>query len=388
MGSGIAGVAVSRAKVNVHIRDSAQESVEKGLASARAQLVSRRDRRRITEEEYGRLEQLLSGDVDWTGFDHAELVIEAVFEDLEVKHEVFRDIEAHVGPECVMASNTSSIPIERIAQAVEHPDRVVGMHFFSPVEKMPFLEVIVTDQTAPWVTVTAVAFGRAMGKTVIVVRDRPGFWVNRILSPYLNETGHLLKEGVAIETLDSAITKFGFPVGPVTLLDEVGLDVALKASTVMHEAFGDRMQPVDGVSRMTEDGRLGRKNGRGFFRYEHGKKLDVDPAVYEIIGAAPNSQSPAEDITERLIYALLNEAVRALDEGVVRSARDGDIGAIFGIGFPPFRGGPLRYLDHIGAAQVVDVLQGLESKYGDRFAPASRLIRMAEQNSRFHQNAG
>ncbi len=388
MGSGIAGVAVSRAKVNVHIRDSAQESVEKGLASARAQLASRRDRRRITEEEYGRLEQLLSGDVDWTGFDHAELVIEAVFEDLEVKHEVFRDIEAHVGPECVMASNTSSIPIERIAQAVEHADRVVGMHFFSPVEKMPFLEVIVTDQTAPWVTVTAVAFGRAMGKTVIVVRDRPGFWVNRILSPYLNETGHLLKEGVAIETLDSAVTKFGFPVGPVTLLDEVGLDVALKASTVMHEAFGDRMQPTDGVSRMTEDGRLGRKNGRGFFRYEHGKKLDVDPAVYEIIGAAPHSQSPAEDITERLIYALLNEAVRALDEGVVRSARDGDIGAIFGIGFPPFRGGPLRYLDHIGAARAVEVLQGLESKYGDRFAPASRLIRMAEQNSRFHQNAG
>ncbi len=172
------------------------------------------------------------------------------------------------------------------------------------------------------------------------------------------------------------------------MLDEVGLDVALKASTVMHEAFGDRMQPVDGVSRMTEDGRLGRKNGRGFFRYEHGKKLDVDPAVYEIIGAAPDSQSPGEDITERLIYALLNEAVRALDEGVVRSARDGDIGAIFGIGFPPFRGGPLRYLDHVGAARAVEVLQGLESKYGDRFAPASRLIRVAEQNSRFHQNAG
>ena len=229
MGSGIAGVAVTRAQVDVHLRDSAEEYVEKGLASARAQLVKRRDRRRISEDEYRRLEQLLAGHVDWTGFDRADLVIEAVFEDLEVKHEVFREIEANVGPDCVIASNTSTIPIERIAQAVERPERVVGMHFFSPVEKMPLLEVIVTDQTAAWVTVTAVTFGRAMGKTVIVVRDRPGFWVNRIVGPYLNEAGHMLKEGVAMQALDRAMTRFGFPVGPITLTDEIGLDVAVKA---------------------------------------------------------------------------------------------------------------------------------------------------------------
>ena len=369
------------------MRDSAPEGVEKGLAHARAQLAKRRDRRRITEDEYRRLEKLLSGSVDWTGFDRADLVIEAVFEDLEVKHQVLRDIEAEVAPECVIASNTSTIPIERIAQVADHSERVVGMHFFSPVEKMPLLEVIVTNRTAPWATVTAVAFGRAMGKTVIVVRDRPGFWVNRIVAPYLNEAGHLLQEGIAIETVDKAMTRFGFPVGPITLTDEVGLDVGLKASRVLQEAFGDRMQAADGLSRMTEDGRLGRKNGRGFYRYEDGKKRGVDPKVYELIGAAPRSQIPSELLTQRLVFPMLNEAVRALDEGVVRLPRDGDLGAVFGIGFPPFRGGPLRYLDGIGAARAVEVLGGLRSKYGDRFAPAPPLLRMAEQNLRFHQEA-
>jgi 3-hydroxyacyl-CoA dehydrogenase/enoyl-CoA hydratase/3-hydroxybutyryl-CoA epimerase len=223
-----------------------------------------------------------------------------------------------------------------------------------------------------------------MGKTVIVVRDRPGFWVNRILAPYLNEAGHLLKEGVTIETLDGVMTNFGFPVGPVTLMDEVGLDVAVKASGVLYEAFGDRMRPAEGLSRLTEDGRLGRKSGRGFYLYKDGKKLEADSAVYDIIGTAPRSPASPQDIDQRLVYAMLNEAVRALDEGVVRSPRDGDIGAIFGMGFPPFRGGPFRYLDRAGAGQAVAVLERLRSKYGGRFAPAPRLIEMAEQGSRFH----
>lgn len=388
MGSGIAAVAIDRARVKVHLRDSSHESVAKGLAFVHDHLAKRRERGRINEDEHRRLEQLLSGSLEWTGFDRSDLVIEAIFEDLEVKREVFRAIEAEVGPECVIASNTSSIPIQRIAEAVRQPDRVIGMHFFSPVDRMPLLEVIVTDQTAPRSTVTAVTFGRAMGKTVIVVRDRPGFWVNRILAPYLNEAGHLLKEGVTIETLDSAMASFGFPVGPVTLMDEVGLDVALGASAVLVEAFGERMRPAEGLSRLTEDGRLGRKSGRGFYLYEDGKKLDVDPAVYDILGTAPRSPASPQDIDERLVYAMLNEAVRALDEAVVRSPRDGDIGAIFGIGFPPFRGGPFRYLDRVGAGQAVEVLERLRGKVGDRFAPAPRLIEMAKQGLRFHAKRG
>ena len=384
MGAAIAGVAVSRAQVDVRLRDTSLERVAKGLDAARSDLKTRLRRRRITKYEWRRLERLLSGAVDWAGFRRADLIIEAVFEDLGVKREVFRDIERQVGSECILASNTSTIPITRIAEAVKRPEQLIGMHFFSPVEKMPLLEVIVTDRTAPWVTVTAVHFGRAMGKTVIVVRDCPGFWVNRILAPYLNEAGRLLKEGVTVETLDKAMTRFGFPVGPVTLLDEIGLDVALKASAVLHDAYGDRLRPMEGLGRMTEDGRLGRKSGLGFYRYEGGKRRDVDPAVYEIIGAAPDARLPKEDIGRRLVYAMLNEAARALDEKVVRSARDGDIGAIFGIGFPPFRGGPLRYLDEIGPVNTVATLEELVSRYGDRFEPARLLRDLTVQDERFH----
>lgn len=384
MGAAIGGVAVAEAGVDVRFRDQDLASVGRGLRAARRVLDDRLKRKRITKYEYRRLERLLSGGTDWEGFRRADLVIEAVFEDLDVKHAVFRELEQRVRPDAVLASNTSTIPIERIAAATTHPQRVLGMHFFSPVEKMPLLEVIVTARTAPQVTATAVAFGRRMGKTVIVVRDRPGFWVNRILAPYVNEAGHLLSEGVGIETIDKAMTAFGFPVGPVTLLDEVGLDVAAKASRVMHDAFGDRLKPMDGLARMLDDGRMGRKNGRGFFRYDDGKRRGVDETAYEIIGARPSSDVPREDVGRRLIYAMLNEAVHAVDEGVVGRPRDGDIGAVFGIGFPPFRGGPLRYLDDIGAAQAVETLRDLAAAYGERFTPAPRLVRMADRGERFY----
>jgi len=387
MGAAIGGVAVERAGTDVRFRDRDLPSVGRGLHLVRDALQERLRRRRLTKYRHRRLLALLSGTAGWDGFGLADVVVEAVFEDLELKREVFAELESHVREECVLASNTSTIPIARIAEVVRRPERVLGMHFFSPVEKMPLLEVIVTEQTARWATATAVAYGRAMGKTVIVVRDHPGFWVNRILAPYLNEAGRLLAEGVPIETIDRAMTRFGFPIGPVTLLDEVGLDVADKASHVLHEAFGDRLRPTEGVARMIEDGRLGRKNGRGFYRYEDGERREADLAAYEIIGAAADAHISKEDIQARLVFAMLNEAVLALEEGVVRSVRDGDVGAVFGIGFPAFRGGPLRYLDELGAADAVDVLQDLARKYGDRFVPAARLVAMARAGETFHPPA-
>ena len=383
MGSAIAGVAAVVAGADVRLRDTSLEAVARGLENARGNLEARLEKRRITKYDFNRMRSLLSGGTDWAGFRRADLVIEAVFEDLEVKHKNFCAVEDEVRPDCILASNTSTIPISRIAEAARRPEQVVGMHFFSPVEKMPLLEVIVTDCTAPWVTVGAVGFGRAMGKTVIVVRDRPGFWVNRILAPYLNEAGRMLKEGVPVETLDEAMTDFGFAVGPIALIDEIGLDVALKASAVLHDAFGDRMKPMDGLGAMTEQGRLGRKSGRGFYVYRKGKKK-VDPAAYEVIGAATDAAVPDDDVTSRLVYVMLNEAARAFDEGVVRSARDGDIGAVFGMGFPPFRGGPLRYIDAVGSAQAVDTLEELALKHGGRFEPAACLKSMAERNEQFY----
>jgi 3-hydroxyacyl-CoA dehydrogenase/enoyl-CoA hydratase/3-hydroxybutyryl-CoA epimerase len=384
MGAGIAGTAVSQAGVEARLKDADLPRVGRGIAGALQVLNGQLERRRLTRHEFQRKAALVTGTADWSGFERAELVIEAVFEDLTVKRQVFAEAEAVVGPEAVLASNTSTIPIGQIAQGARHPERILGMHFFSPVDRMPLLEVIPADGTQPSAIATAVRFGKRMGKTVIVVADSPGFWVNRILFPYLNEAGHLLAEGIPIEVIDRTIVRFGFPVGPITLLDEVGMDVGLKASQVMHHNFGDRMQPGDGIAKMVEAGRLGRKSGKGFYLYRNGHKTEPDPAAYALLGVKPLAGVDRTTVEQRLVLMLLNEAALALSEGVVRSPRDGDIGAVFGIGFPPFRGGPLRYIDSLGAAQVVSRLESFAALHGPRFAPAPALIDMARTGGRYY----
>ena len=384
MGAGIAGTAVLNVEVDTRLKDSDLARVGKGLKAATSLLKERLHRRRITKQQYERLSALLSGSVDYRGFGRADLVIEAVFEELEVKRQVLAELEAELRPEAIIATNTSTIPIHQISARARHPGRVLGMHFFSPVERMPLLEVIPTEATTPDTIVTAVRFGRRMGKTVIVVADRPGFWVNRILSPYLNEAGYLLQEGVSIELIDRTMTGFGFPVGPVALLDEVGLDVAQKAGSVMHEAFGDRMKPAAVLPRMLGATRLGRKNGRGFYSYKAGHKAGVDRSVYQLLGVRPGEEIHEDLVERRLVYCMLNEAALACADRVVRSPRDADIGAIFGIGFPAFRGGPLRMIDGAGASRVVEVLYQLQEQFGERFRPAPSLLEMARSGGRYY----
>jgi 3-hydroxyacyl-CoA dehydrogenase/enoyl-CoA hydratase/3-hydroxybutyryl-CoA epimerase len=384
MGAGIAGTAVINVEVDTRLKDADLLKVGKGLRAAGSLLAERLKRRRITRPQHDRLAGLLSGGIDYAGFSRADLIIEAVFEELELKRRVLAEVEAVSRPDAIFASNTSTIPIHDIAAEAARPERVLGMHFFSPVEKMPLLEVIPTDATEPEAVVTAVRFGRRMGKTVIVVGDSPGFWVNRILSPYLNEAGMLLKEGVPVDVIDRTMTAWGFPVGPVTLLDEVGLDVAQKAGRVMHEAFGDRLQPAETLNLMLSADRLGRKNNRGFYRYKDGHKAGVDEAVYQLLKTRPHEEVDAAMVERRLLYAMLNEAAAACSEQVVRSARDGDVGALFGIGFPPFRGGPLRMIDDLGAARVVETLHELQDAHGQRFRPAPALAEMARQGSRYY----
>jgi 3-hydroxyacyl-CoA dehydrogenase/enoyl-CoA hydratase/3-hydroxybutyryl-CoA epimerase len=384
MGAGIAGTAVVNVEVDTRLKDADLTRVGKGLKAATAIIKDRFDRRRLTRAQYDRLTASLSGSADYSGFSRADLVIEAVFEELEVKRQVLAEVEAQVRPEAIFATNTSTIPIHQISARARHPERVLGMHFFSPVERMPLLEVIPTEATSPDTIVTAVRFGRRMGKTVIVVADRPGFWVNRILSPYLNEAGHLLQEGVPIEIIDRTMTDFGFPVGPVALLDEVGLDVAQKAGSVMHEAFGDRMKPGGVLARMLGATRLGRKNGRGFYKYNQGHKAGVDRSVYALLAVRPTGDVHSDLVERRLVYAMLNEAALAFADNVVRSPRDGDIGAIFGIGFPAFRGGPLRMIDDVGPGRVVETLYQLQEQFGERFRPAASLLDMARASGRYY----
>jgi 3-hydroxyacyl-CoA dehydrogenase/enoyl-CoA hydratase/3-hydroxybutyryl-CoA epimerase len=384
MGAGIAGTAVSQAEVDVRLRDTEWPRVASGLSAATAILRGRLKRRRITKFQFERQAALLSGSTDYSGFRRTDLVIEAVFEDLVVKQQVLRDVEAASGPDTIFATNTSTIPIEQIAAPAARPERVIGMHFFSPVDRMPLLEVIPTARTSPETIVTAVQFGRKLGKNVIVVKDRPGFWVNRILSPYLNEAGRLLGEGIPIETLDRVMVRYGFPVGPITLLDEVGLDVAAKAGGVLHAAYGARLEPAASMAKLLADKRLGRKNGRGFYLYHQGQKTSPDETVYDLLGVRPAKTVDTATVERRLLYAMLNEAALAVADGVVRSPRDGDLGAIFGFGFPPFLGGPLRLMDDLGSAKVVETLNDLAGRFGERFKPAPRLVEMAARGGKFY----
>jgi 3-hydroxyacyl-CoA dehydrogenase/enoyl-CoA hydratase/3-hydroxybutyryl-CoA epimerase len=389
MGAGITAVAVMQG-IPVRFKDVTHEQVGRGLAAVRAVLQERLTRRRITRQQFDDQLSLVSGTIAYTGFGAVPLVIEAVFEDLAVKHRVLGEAAAVLPPGAIFATNTSTIPIAQVAAGAPHPDRVIGMHFFSPVQKMPLLEVIVTPHTALDVVATAVAFGRRLGKTAIVVNDGPGFFVNRILAPYLNEAGRMLDEGVAIEAIDRALVDFGFPVGPVTLLDEVGLDIAGKSGAIMAKAFGDRLQPAESLGRVLASGRLGRKSGRGFYRYDAaGRKRGVDESVYALLPTGSRrAQLSQEEIQRRCSLAMVNEAVRCLEEHTVQVPRDGDIGAVFGIGFPPFRGGPFRYVDAIGGAEITRALEALEAKHGDRFRPCPLLAEMARDGRRFYPAAG
>ena len=401
MGAGIASVAVQHGTL-VRLKDADHGRVAKGYAAVREILRESVKKKRITSTQYSDYMALLGGTVDYSGFGNVDLVIEAVFEDLAIKHQVLREAEASVHPSAIFASNTSTIPIAQIAQASNRPERVIGMHFFSPVHKMPLLEVITAPETHPQVTATVVGYGKKLGKTVIVVNDGPGFYANRILSPYINEAGLLLDQGVAVDIIDKALVDFGFPVGPITLIDEVGLDVAVKAGKIMAGAFPDRMDAAKSIQAVVAAGRYGRKSKKGFYSYDNdGKKGDVDPGVYSLFlkpGHIPVVQSiassspdvpsrpemPAVQIQQRTVLAMLNEAARCLSEGIIRSARDGDVGAVFGIGFPPFRGGPFRYMDSLGVNIVVQRLEDLNARFPGRFEPAEILLDMARRRQVFY----
>jgi 3-hydroxyacyl-CoA dehydrogenase/enoyl-CoA hydratase/3-hydroxybutyryl-CoA epimerase len=389
MGSGIASIAVQQ-RTPVRLKDTDLARVGKGIAAVSEVLKERLKKKQITKLEYEDQLLLAGGTVEYTGFGRATLVIEAVFEDLVLKHRVLREVEPLLSEDAIYASNTSTIPISRIAEAAERPHRVLGMHFFSPVHKMPLLEVITTPETDVDATVTAVAYGKRLGKTVIVVNDAPGFYTTRTLSAYMNEAGRLLDEGASIEAVDSALTAFGFPVGPITLLDEVGIDVGGKVGQVLAEAFGGRMTPSESLRRVVESGRTGRTGRKGFYQYdESGKKGEVDPSVYDVLpGGSERRQIDQQEIQSRCVLAMVNEAALCLDEGVLRSARDGDVGAVFGIGFPPFRGGPFRYVDAMGAARVVDDLEQLNERFPGRFAPAVVLVDHARGLARFYRARG
>lgn len=384
MGSGIADVSVNKGKYSVLLKDRDLESAAEGEKVIWDDLNKKSKKRIITEFERDEIASRVTGVDSYDGFDGVDVVIEAVFEDLDLKHKILKEVEENTSKDTIFASNTSSLPISDIAKASSRPENVIGMHYFSPVQKMPLLEIITTDETADWVTATAYEIGVKQGKTVIVVNDGPGFYTTRILAPFMNEALLLLEEGASIEFLDKTMKQFGYPVGPMALLDEVGFDVGAHVGETMKPLFDSRGgKSSTKAQELLDAGYLGRKNKKGMYSYANEKK-EVNTEIYKFFGGSSRTNPDTESTQFRIALMMINEAAYCLQEEIIKSPTDGDLGAILGLGFPPFLGGPFRYIDQIGADVIVEKLESFAKEFGPRFKPAQILLDKTKSGGTFH----
>ncbi|MFT6692830.1 MAG: 3-hydroxyacyl-CoA dehydrogenase/enoyl-CoA hydratase/3-hydroxybutyryl-CoA epimerase, partial [Colwellia sp.] len=399
MGGGIAFVTATKANVAVRVKDINHKGISQALKYSYQILNKKVKRRFLLNSQMQKQLAMITGSLQYTGFKAVDIVVEAVFEDLTLKQKMVAEVEACGNDKTIFASNTSSLPIGNIAAKAKRPENVIGLHYFSPVDKMPLVEIIPHDTTSDQTISNTVAFAKKQGKTPIVVKDKAGFYVNRILAPYMNEAAILLLDGEPIDKIDKALVKFGFPVGPMQLLDEVGIDVGAKIGPILQADLGDRFSPPPAFDKLLADGRLGKKVGKGFYQYQKNSfaktiqntlkgiksgQKQIDETIYDLLSIKPMGSLSAVEISKRCTYMMLNEAARCVDEGIVRNARDGDIGAIFGIGFPPFLGGPLRYIDNIGAKSVVAQLSQWAEQHGERYTPCQALVTMAEHDQSYY----
>lgn len=397
MGAGIAQVTAEKG-YDVLLKDRDDVSLGRGLGYMDDNWGKKHKRKRMTKYQYNlntsRVTPLSDQTESWKRhFAGADLVIEAVFENLELKRKIIQQVEEVTPDHCVFATNTSAIPIADIAapgDEVKRPENVVGMHYFSPVPSMPLLEIIPHAGTSEEALATAFAVGNKQGKTCVVVKDVPGFYVNRCLGPVLVEASALVKEGVPLEKLDGAMKKFGMPVGPVALIDEVGVDVASKVASYLSSAdLGARMGggDISLMTEMVERGWLGRKSKQGFYTYTGKKDKKIGPEVTaylrEFTGGRVSDLSET-DIQDRIASRLVNEAAKCLEDEIIESPVAGDIGLVFGIGFAPFKGGPFCYLDSIGISSYVDRMNGFADTLGEQFEPCQLLKDYAASGKKFH----
>ena len=384
MGGGIAELA-SREGATVRVRDVQPAALTRALATAR-QIADERARRRrgASREVDGQMARILPT-LELEGFGRTDLAIEAVIEDLDIKRRVLAELEVRMRPDAVLATNTSSLSVGELGAGLQHPERFCGIHFFNPVHRMPLVEVVRGPKTSDATLVTAVGYARKLGKTPVVVNDAPGFVVNRILMPYLREALHLLEEGYPVAAIDGAMRAWGMPMGPFEVTDEVGLDVAAKVAGILAHAFPERMSSSNALAAMIAAGRLGRKSGRGFYVHR-GRKRTPDPEVRGLLGLQRERKVPSTDpLTMRMALAMVNEAAHCLEEQVAADAGTIDVAMVFGAGFPPFRGGPLRWADTQGLSKVEGRLRSLRAERGERFTPAPMLVRLAAEGGSFTQ---
>ena len=386
MGAGIAYVA-AQAGIEVVLIDQAQEAADKGKAYSEGLLDKGIKRRRVTEEKKADVLSRIEATTDYAALADADLIVEAVFEDPKIKAEVTARVEAVVGPECIFATNTSTLPITGLAKASARPEQFIGIHFFSPVDKMMLVEIIKGQATGDRAVAKALDFVRQIRKTPIVVNDARFFYANRCIIPYLNEGMRMVAEGVAPALVENAARLVGMPLGPLQLVDETSIDLGVKIAKATKAAMGDAYPDgaVDEVLFwMADEGRLGRKAKAGFYEYdEAGKRQGLWAGLS---GKFPRAavQPELTEVQHRLLFAQVLEAVRALEEDVLLDIREGDVGAILGWGFAPWSGGPFSWLDMIGAARAVELCAGLEAAHGERFAVPALLSDMAERGDTFY----
>ena len=387
MGAGIAG-ALARSECGVILKDTSEASLKHGLDHIQKGLAKSKS---LTEQERSFiLNRIETTTKDSPNSANANFAIEAIFEDIGLKKKVLGDLAKVVAPEAIIATNTSSLSVSEIASAIPSPERVVGMHFFNPVEKMPLVEIIRGQATSDKTALVVAALATKLGKFPIIVNDVPGFLVNRILSPYLNEAAFLIADGYAVQDIDNAALAFGMPMGPIRLLDEIGLDVAAHVSEIMTQGYGTRMAGPGYAKILVNQGRKGRKSGGGFYDFQE-NTASVNPELRKLLAiekAAVTGAAP-EIILDRLLLSLMNEATRCLDEGVAGTpgadaANQIDLGSVMGFGFPPFRGGLLYYADTLGAQKLALKLGELHRKFGERFAPAPGIVKRSETGTNFH----
>ena len=383
MGAGIAQWISSR-QLPVVLRDINTEQVARGMASiAKLYRDGVKHHTFTAHEARAGMERVHPAPAE-VSLRHVDIVFEAAVENLELKKKIFQRLDELVSPDTVLATNTSALPISEMAASTRHPERVVGLHFFNPVHRMQLVEVIAARQTSPEVIQRALKFAQQIGKLPVVVKDSPGFLVNRILMPYLIEAGNLFEAGAKIEDLDDVMLDFGMPMGPLRLLDEVGLDVSLHVAATLAAHFGERMNIPDCLRKMTGAGLLGRKNGKGFYLHEKSKEAKPNPQISVYVQNQRAIAITREELQERMVFLMVNEAVRCLEEQIVTDPADVDFAMIMGTGFAPFRGGPLRYTDTVGAARLVGAMNHLVASGTAHFEPCKLLAKMADQNKKFY----